>query len=488
MRLVSDITGFDPGNSPTHDDCEVVFSLYPGLIRYVPTYGPGETFRWELDIASQVEQVDPTHITFALKPGFGWNNGFGPLTAQDVKYSYERIAKDNSLAFHDDWATLDRVDVNDDGMSGVLVLREPYVGILNSVMPIGRGSIVCKEATEQQGGRIGLDPAATGGPYRIRQVLQKQKLVLEADPNWAGKKPEFGVVEMFQIDDDKAAELAFAAGEIDYFPRMAKSSIPQYLDTPDDITLDVRSLVGLEWIGLNAESAPLDDPRVREALSLATDVDEILEVVYFGVAARAQGVVPPGVLGHRTMANLPVRDVERARALIEDAGHGGNLTIKLHLLNNTDSLTIGQLFQAQIAEIGVHIELMPVESGIFWSLGDQNSGMWQDTQLILQTWGFAAPDATENLRWFTCDQIGVWNWQRWCTPSYDELYQASLVEFDDARREAMFIEMQDILDTGWANIWITPGVWANAYRNTVVIPATSFDGRKYQLHHFKKVG
>ena len=71
---------------------------------------PGESWGWERDAALSIEQVDPTHIRFQLRPGLGWTGGFGEVTAEDVKFSYERIANPAMKSpYRGDWAKLDRV-------------------------------------------------------------------------------------------------------------------------------------------------------------------------------------------------------------------------------------------------------------------------------------------------------------------------------------------------------------------------------------------
>jgi peptide/nickel transport system substrate-binding protein len=111
--------------------------------------------------------------------------------------------------------------------------------------------------------------------------------------------------------------------------------------------------------------------------------------------------------------------------------------------------------------------------------------MWKDLAIVLNAWGFAAPDAIEATRWFTREQVGVWDWERWHNDEYDELYQQAIGEFDDEKRHKSFVRMQDLMEESGAYLSLSNGIWANLYRDTIR-PATSADGRKYLLHHFKR--
>ena len=486
FRRTTDLQTLDPGVAWS-DDAETSLSLFPGLIRFKPTYEPGQKWEWELDAATSIEQVDPTHIKFALRPGIAWTNGFGEMTAEDVKYSYERIANpENEMPYQTDWEALDRVDVIDDH-TGVIVLKEPFVALWTMTLPFGRASIICKVATEAAGGGFTIEPPATAGPYQIKEWVPKQRLVLARNPLWNGPRPDFDEVRQIPIDDDKIAELAFEAGDLDFVRKIALSSLPKYKESPPaDAILDVRPLVGWEWVGMNVDHPPFDDVRVRRAVQLAVDVDAVLEAVYLGLAERATGLVAPGLVGYRGYNRYANRDVEEAKRLLANAGFPNGFKTTLSVLNDTDKVTMAQVIQANLGEAGIEVEIIPYESGMFWTLGMESEGeMWKDLAIVLNAWGFAAPDAIEATRWFTREQVGVWDWERWHNDEYDELYQQAIGEFDDEKRHKSFVRMQDLMEESGAYLSLSNGIWANLYRDTIR-PATSADGRKYLLHHFKR--
>ena len=188
FRRTTDVQTFDPGVAWS-DDGETAFSLFVGLMKYKPTYEPGHEWEWELDAATSVEQVDPTHIKFTLRPGIQWTNGYGEVTTEDVKYSYERIADPaNEMPYQSDWESLARVEIIDK-YTGVLVQKEPAVFLWTMVLPFGRANIICKAATEAVGGKFTTDPPATAGPYVIKEWVPKQRLILASNPCGAAANP-----------------------------------------------------------------------------------------------------------------------------------------------------------------------------------------------------------------------------------------------------------------------------------------------------------
>ena len=204
----------------------------------------------------------------------------------------------------------------------------------------------------------------------------------------------------------------------------------------------IRPTTGFAWIGINVEHEPFDDLRVRQAVRMAVDMDQIIEAGYFGLPPRSGGVLAPGVLGYKERA-LPGRDVEGAKKLLADAGFPDGFKTTLVSLNNTSVVDACQVVQAQLAEVGIEVEVQPTDSGTYWSLGIESEGdSWKDIQMVYQEWT-SAPDPRRATQWFVCNQVGEWNWQRWCSDRYSELDELAGAETDLEKRGKLYEEMMD---------------------------------------------
>lgn len=107
-RTYADMRSLDPAFSQGVVDEEIQGPIYNKLIQYTP----GSEWGWQLDAAAMIEQPDPTHIKFALRDDIGFTNGFGAMTAEDVKFSFERIVDEQLESTNKpDWGPLDHVDV-----------------------------------------------------------------------------------------------------------------------------------------------------------------------------------------------------------------------------------------------------------------------------------------------------------------------------------------------------------------------------------------
>jgi peptide/nickel transport system substrate-binding protein len=465
-----DIAVLDPANRGGWWEETVMFAIFSGLCQYAA----GTEWTWKLDAAEMLEQVDPQTIKFALRPGIKWSGSYGEVTAEDVKYSYERIANpDTGAVYQLDWDALDNVEVTGTH-SGIIHLKRPFPPLFKSTMPHASGLIVCKAAMEANGGTITTDPFATSGPYAIKEWVPRERLVLVRNEAWSGPEVYFDEVRFTPIDDLKTAEIGYEAGDLDV-TKVSLSSIEQINAAGDaGTTLDARPALNYMWVGMNLEHPSLQDVRVRRAIQQAIDVPAVLDTAFFGQAVPAHGIIPPPILGYREK-NLYPYDPEAAKKLVAEAGAEG-LQLRLDTVNDTDRVTMAQVIQAQLAAIGITLEVRPMDGAAFDAQFQESEGEgWKDTQLFIVQFS-TAPDPSWVTEWFTCAQVGIYNWQRACIAEFDALNSEAVAETDEAKRAATYRKMQDILEESGAYVFLTHGLNAWVSRSTVK-PAWSPDGQ-----------
>ena len=180
--------------------------------------------KWQPWGAEKIDWIDPTKIGFTLREGLQWSNGFGPVTAEDVKFSFERIAgSDSAWAYQ--FEKLDHVEVID-ARSGIIHLKEAFAPFMVIALPYYGGHIICKAATEKVGGSYTTEAPAECGPYRFAAWEQNQKVTLTANPDWTGPKPAFATVEIYIVTDDQAAHLAYEADAFDFTNLAVSATAP----------------------------------------------------------------------------------------------------------------------------------------------------------------------------------------------------------------------------------------------------------------------
>ncbi|NLF13155.1 MAG: hypothetical protein GX597_15325, partial [Anaerolineaceae bacterium] len=347
VRLYGDIQNLDPAFQISENDTVVANAVMDGLVRYCPN-------SYELcnELAEEIEQSeDGLQIRFKLREGVMWQNGYGELTTEDVKYSYERfIDPELDAAYADDWATLDHVEIIDK-YNGIIHLKEPFAPLWSSTLPVGSGTILCKKWVED----IGMEAFATHiigtGPYMFDQWKPQQMVILKKNPDYWKEEPYFDEIHLIPIEDDKAAEVALEAGDLD-FGLISIASIDRF---QSDSNFEVIAVPTLRyyWLALNVQHPKLQDPNVRWAVIYGIDVPSILQAAYMGNAERACSLIPRGLIGYWEDAPCYERDVEKAKEYLAAAGLE-SLDLRLDLQDTTEDRIWSEIIQQNLAEVNIN--------------------------------------------------------------------------------------------------------------------------------------
>jgi peptide/nickel transport system substrate-binding protein len=482
LRLSSDIANLDPAFYPASTDESVFTNIFEGLVAWKPG-----TFDVVNQLAAAFEpSADGLSYEFTLKEGLLWQKGYGEVTAEDVKFSYERIAGLTTpkieSPYTGDWSPhLKEVTVKDN-LSGTIVLNEPFAPLMRSTLPTMSGAILPRKAVEERGESFATDPVGSG-PYEFVSWTPKERVVLKRFAEYSGAFAEhhgsaFPEIHFLPIDNDSAANIGLETGETD-FGLLGVADIERF-EANDAFAVKTAPTLDYGWIGMNQQHPKLTDLRVRQAIRLAIDVPAIIDAAFEGRFQRARAIIPENMgIGYWADAPEYAQDVDAAKALLQQAGLS-NLDLTFTYAEETGSAVIAQVVQENLAELGITVTLNLVDSAAFYTLGKS----LRERELYYV--GFVTqPDPSWSFVWFTCSQIDVWNWQYWCDEEFDMLHFAAIKEPDPAKRSEMYIEMQKLWDAA-ANV-----VWTHYPTNyfghrTGIEPAITPHGR-FLPHAFRAV-
>jgi peptide/nickel transport system substrate-binding protein len=451
VRIDRELAVLDPAYRTSPWEGNVARTVCQRLVRQKPN-----AVELENDAAAEITRVSPTLVEFRLKPGQMFTDDFGEMTADDVKYSIERIGLAPSAGFREsiakaDWINLERVEVTG-RYTGRIVLSRPRANLFDIALGDVSGCIVSQKAVEARGQAHLVAPVGSG-PYRVTDHERQRGLTLRRNPGYAGgPPPAFEEIAIRTIADPRTTELALRAGEIDF------AVLPPNVATPlrgqAGLTVTEHPSIAYLWIGMNVEKGPLADIRVRQAIGMAIDVDQMLVAGFNGRAPRLNTLVPPLILGHWAEAPAPRRNVAAARALLAQAG-ATNLRLKLLVLNQPAFQAMALVAQAHLREVGITLDVDAQDGGTYWSAGQGDRGRELDLFLLRFN---GKHDPNFLMQWFTTDQVGRWNWQRWRNAEFDTLFADSASELDPARRLAMVVRAQQLMQDSAAFVWLTNDV------------------------------
>jgi peptide/nickel transport system substrate-binding protein len=446
VRIPRDISNMDTANVTGAVEDTIDRTVMEGLFRYDAS---GKLVPQLAD--TYTVSPDGLTIDFTLHKGVMWQGNYGELTMDDVKYSYERYLSTNPKpAYADDWASLDHVEIVDK-YTGKIVLKKPQATLWTSVLPMTSGLIVSKKFYDEAGADKVKTNIIGTGPYLFSQWTPKQQVVLKRNPAYWGTQSYYDEIDLMPVDDDKAAEIALQAGELD-FSSISLSSTDKF-QADSNFTVDSVPATLYKWIGMNVESPKLKDINVRQAIRYGIDVPSILAAAYNNKAPRANALIQPqGAVGFWQDAPVYTRDVAKAKDFLAKAGLK-SLDLTMTYENSDEFNTWGQIVQQNLKDVGINITLNPMDSSSFWALGD--GGKDKSLELFGLYYSSVVPDPAWSTQWFTCAQVDLWNWMRWCNKDFDALHQKGITTIDPAQRAPIYVQMQQLWDAAAMSVFVT---------------------------------
>jgi peptide/nickel transport system substrate-binding protein len=428
--------------------------------------------------------MSPTKVRFKLRSGVKFHDGT-PLNAAAVKFSFDRALKGNPPAR---WASLvgslDGAELVDD-LTVDIVTREPYGPILRTLAMI-YPSIVSPTAVQKLGADFSRAPVGTG-PFKFVEWKTNTHVIIERNPDYWGEKALLDRVVFKVVPEEGARMIALQTGDADM---VLLPSPPQLPALRRDPKFTVHEVVGgrIVFVGLQAALPPLDDVRVRQAILHAVDRKAILDNIMEGSAVAARGVLAPSVFGFKDMRLDEVYPFDRARAkaLLQQAGwtpgadgilQKGGQRLTLNWIAQRGRYPkdgeITEAVQAMLKDVGIDARVQFLEwAAVFTELRKAEF----KHHLFTLGWVTTNADADYSLyALFLAQNVPPkgWNTSRYANPRVDTLLEQAQRSLNQADRERMYAEIQDIL--------VKEMVWVPVY-NTKEIVVTRSSVKGFVIH------
>ncbi|MBQ7557520.1 MAG: ABC transporter substrate-binding protein [Lachnospiraceae bacterium] len=336
---------------------------------------------------------DGLTYSFTLRDGVVFSDGT-PLTADDVKFTFERIltlpdSQQTDYAISIKGAQ-DLLDKKADELSGITVqddthftitLAEPFSGFL-AQLATPSTSIFSRSLVNEAGEDFGIDPKKTigTGPYIITSWEQGSGMTLEYNPRYWGSEPSVKKVTA-KIMDPATMDMAFQKGDIDILDCLFLDSAivdSVYKQKYADSIVSVDRL-GMNYFILNEKIGPLSDVSVRKAIQMAVDRQSILDSIYSGDGKLEDGIFPSGCLSYSTDNQGWLKyDPEGAKKLLSDAGYpnGFDMEVSLDSSAAETAKRAIEIIAQNLQDVGINASIRSYDRASFLDLrngGNMNS-------------------------------------------------------------------------------------------------------------------
>ncbi|MBL8582937.1 MAG: ABC transporter substrate-binding protein [Rhizobiaceae bacterium] len=419
----------DPADMHSGDDAYHTFAVYNRLVDVDDNFNvlPELATEWSVS-------PDGLTWTFKLRDGVKFHSG-KPFTSADVVYSFKRLLDEATgsgaravLAF------LDPEGIKaPDPLTVTFTTKTPVVEL--PVLITNKFTNIVPDGAKKEDLRLKADGT---GPFMQEQFTPNAPVrILRKNPNyWDAGKPKADCLRITVAQEAVAAVAAMKSGQVDLMLNVDPSVIGTLKDDASVKLLETgasNSMTVSMWV----DTKPFDDPKVREALKLVVDRQAMIDTVLLGFGEQAADNPVPLTNAASYTKEAPKQDIEKAKALLAEAGYADGLKFDLYTAEGVPGMVrMAQVYaeMAKAAGIDINVVVTPAES--FWD------DVWLKKPIVTSAWSMRPPG--EGLA-VAYTQNAKWKETHWERPDYDALLLKANTTVDAAERTKLYQQAGELL-------------------------------------------
>ena len=423
----------DPHKTVKAGTREVMFNVFEGLVKPTP----------DGDLTPAVAESytvseDRLTYTFTLREGVKFHNG-ETVTAEDVVYSINRCAAatETGIVQVEAFSVIQSIEALDE-RTVTITIAEPS----NEFLSYLTVAVLPADYDQQDTAPIGT------GPFKFVSRAAQDSVVLEKFDEYWGTPANLDKVTLKIIENADSLMMSLQSGAIDLCSHLTSTQVAQL---GDDFNVAEGTMNLVQAMYLNNAEKPFDDVRVRQALCYAVDKQAIIDIAFDGYGSPIGSSMYPafGKYFDESLTNYYTKDVDKAKALLADAGYPNGFEMTITVPSNyKPHMDTAEVLVQQLADIGVKATIQPIE----WEswVSDVYAGrQFQSTVVGVDASTMTARALLER---FT-STYGK-NFINYNNAEYDALFQQVLASSDDAEQTALYKQMEQNLTENAANVYI----------------------------------
>lgn len=463
MNVSSEPDSFFPWESAAADTAAIYYNIFDGLLSFDSKGKIYPALCESYEISS-----DKVTYTFHLRKDVKFHNG-ADFSSADCIYTYENLAGLNGKSARNDMLARSIENISaPDKFTFVIKTNAPLGGFLAlnicPILPVGYTNHAEK-------------PIGTGA-YKFVEYQKNLKVVLEKNENYWNKnnEPKIPRVEIYVISDEKEIISALKSGKLDV-AQMISAKNAKRLGKKFQVFSAPQNMVQI--LGLNNTFKPLNNPLVRQAITMAIDKDEIIKGSMDGFGTKIYSNFSP-VLGeyyNDRLSEIYRYDVETAKNLLSTAGYSNGFDLEITVPENYRiHVDAAQIVAKQLEKIGIHCTIKKVE-WTEWLEQVYTKFSYQAT--VIAFGGKLEPSEVLRRYYSTYKR----NFTRYNNPFFDETFDKAELETDASKRVKYYKYCQELLAKS------APAVFIADPNNTVLLRKKlhGYDVYPVQFYDFAKM-
>ncbi|MEN6485605.1 MAG: ABC transporter substrate-binding protein [Syntrophobacteraceae bacterium] len=420
------------------------YSLYTVYLIYDPLFTIDQDLRPKPVLVTKVENPDDKTYVLHLRNDVKFHDGT-PLTANDVKFTYDFIRdKNNGNRYASYYDLVDKIEVVD-AHTVKFVTKEPYAPLVANL----NLCIAPKHIAEKDPAALDAKPVGSG-PYKFVEWTPQDKLVLTANPNyWVPGVPKIKDVTLKVIGEATTRLVALETGTVDIADHIPPAKTKDL--TEKGLKIIPTQPNGYNMLTFNQTKKPFDDKRVREAMTLALNRAEIVQFVWYGQNRLLNSPIIPESWAYEPNVKNYGQDIERAKKLLAEAGYSNGFEFQLSMEADENVKKFVEIANQQWARIGLKGKMVAKEWGAYFN--DITTGKYE--VCAWQSLDQKDPDVPLYRMFHSKNWApNGYNWIFFKNAKMDEILTAARTTLDQEKRKELYKEAQRLLSDEFVCIFL----------------------------------
>ena len=413
---------------------EIAGFIFNGLVKY-----DKDSSTIIGDLAQKFYFEDERTLVFKLRSDVKWSDGV-EFSAKDVLFTYKMLTSPKVVSpYSANFRFVEYVGVVDDFTLKVRY-KKPYFKALETWMMGILPEHVLKDETNLMNSKFNTNPIGTG-PYKLFELEHSKNIILVANDDYFEGRPKIDKISFHVIADPLTRFLMLKSGELD-IGSVEPMQYERQLDKEFFKKFDIYENISFSYtyLGFNLRREKFKNPKVREALSLGIDREELVNILFFKHAKVCTGPFLPSTKAFNPDVKAPRQEIKRAKQLLKEAGYDEKKPFEFEIVtSNSSSIRpyAAQILQYQLKKIGVIVKLRVMEWQAFLNMVVFPNNF----DSVLLGWGLS-PTPDPYMFWHSkSDKKGGFNLVGYHNKEMDKLISKSQSVVDRQKLYGMFQKM-----------------------------------------------
>jgi len=395
------------------------------------------------DLAKSFYFENNTTLIFKLRKDVTWHDGV-KFSAKDVLFTYETLLSPKVISpYSSSFRFIKKLEIIDNYTLKV-IYKQPYFKSLETWMIGIIPYHILKDEKDLMNSSFNTDPIGTG-PYKLSQLQYSKNIILQAYDKYFEGKAKIDKISFHVISDSVTRFLMLKMGSLD-IGTVDPIAYERKLDKNFFNRFNVYEKISRSYtyLGFNLRRNKFKNPKVREALSLAIDRKELIDILFFKHAKICTGPFLPNTLAFNKKIKAPIQNIQKAKKLLEEAGYNSSNPFKFEITTSNSNPIRPyaiQILQHQLKKVGVIVTLRVMEWQAFLNM----VVFPHNFDAVLLGWGLS-PTPDPYMFWHSDnDKQGGFNLVGYHNPKIDKMIETSQTIIDRKKLSKIWQKMFQII-------------------------------------------